>query len=95
MLKKKSFGGISKNKNPPERSKTELKANKKMAKISKAILKKRRTPSHFTNHLALLGFSKILVEIDKQKEREPMDGDETEAVGKELVRLLDENEGNA
>ena len=66
----------------------------KKIKSKEAISKKHRTPSHFTNHLALLGFSKILVEIDKQKEREPMDGDETEAIGKELVRLLDKNEGN-
>lgn len=57
-------------------------------------MSKHRTPSHFTEALAFIGFSKILEFLNRDKNREPMDGDETEAIGKELVRLLDKNEGN-
>jgi len=51
--------------------------------------------SHFTYHLAVLGFEAIMKElnVDRGEDRNPLDGDLTEAISKRLLYLLDENEG--
>jgi len=49
--------------------------------------------SHFTMYLAQIGFEAIKKQLVKDK-AEPLDADETEAITKRLLRLLDECEGN-
>ena len=55
--------------------------------------------SHFTNYIAKMAFeaaAKVLGEALKKdpKNFDPLDGDETEAVSKKFLRLLDEHQGN-
>jgi len=50
--------------------------------------------SHYTYNLALKGFEAIKKELNKEKNRVPLDGDETRAIVNRLLVLLDKNEGN-
>jgi hypothetical protein len=50
--------------------------------------------SHYTYNLATKGFEAIKKELNREKDRDPLDCDETRAVVNRLLVLLDFNEGN-
>ena len=56
--------------------------------------KQHRTPSHFTNHLVSIAVQAIIEELENYEDREPLNGDETEAIGQALIQTLNEREGN-
>lgn len=69
--------------------------------MRKKLKKIHPAESHLTYHLAIIGAKAIVEYLNKErklekawKDYEAMDGDETEAVSKRLLSILDKNEGN-